>query len=319
MTFFQSEHIKYPDDNKGPLVSAVPPASQNTSRKPTQTPQNAPAQQPGPTPNVNERAMSPSVASGPERAISPAGKKPLQPNGVVQQAFSNASVSNGKGKAPVRPQRNDEEFGTDDGLDINSSESFPFQSRAKSPSTTRAVSPPASQPPSMAAISMGLNGPSNGRSSPAVTGRASPLTGRSSPVVRTVAGSNAGHGNETYVPNGPNISPSVNGFARPGSRTGNNNSVGNVTADLINTIKAKDLELDSVKRQMAWMKEALGKATRSGFVHTDREGSPEMGFATNSPSPEDSGDSKYVELALKFKQFKAQVQVSFKIFISLAH
>ena len=162
---------------------------------------------------------------------------------------------------------------------------------------------------------MGLNGPSNGRSSPAVTGRASPLTGRASPVVdrsRTAAGSNAGHGNETYFPNGPNISPSVNGFARPGSRAGNG-SVGNVTADLINTIKAKDLELDSVKRQMAWMREALGKATRSGFVQTDREGSPEMGFANNpTPSPEDSADSKYVELALKFKQFKAQVQVSFK-------
>ena len=259
--------------------------------------------------------MSPSVAPGPERAISPAGKKPMQPNGVVQQAFSNAAASNGKGKAPVRPQRNDEEFGTDDGLDINSSESYQPQSRAKSPSTTRAVSPPASQAPSMAAISMGLNGPSNGRSSPAVTGRASPLTGRSSPVVRTVAGSNAGHGNETYVPNGPNISPSINGFPRPGSRTGNG-SAGNVTADLINTIKAKDLELDSVKRQMAWMKEALGKATRSGFVHTDREGSPEMGFANNlTPSPEDSGDGKYAEMALKFKQFKAQVQVSFKCFI----
>jgi hypothetical protein len=86
-----------------------------------------------------------------------------------------------------------------------------------------------------------------------------------------------------------------------------------VTADLINTIKAKDLELDSVKRQMAWMKEALAKATRSGFVQTDREGSPEMGFANSStPSPEETGDSKYVELALKFKQFKAQVQVSFE-------
>lgn len=313
----ETKHIKYPDDNKGPLVSAVPPASQNTSRKPTQTPQNTPAQQqqPGPTPNTNERAMSPSVAPGPERAISPPGKKPMQPNGVVQQAFPNAPVSNGKGKAPLRPQRNDEEFGTDDGLDITSSESYQtHQSRAKSPmSTTRAVSPPASQPPSMAAISMGLNGPSNGRSSPAVTGRASPLTGRSSPAVdrsRTVAGSNTGHGSETYVPNGPNISPLANGFARPGSRSGNG-SVGNVTADLINTIKAKDLELDSVKRQMAWMKEALGKATRSGFVQTDREGSPEIGFANNSaPSPDDSGDSKYLELALKFKQFKAQVQTA---------
>jgi len=28
------EHIQYPEDNKGPPVSSVPPASQNTSRKP---------------------------------------------------------------------------------------------------------------------------------------------------------------------------------------------------------------------------------------------------------------------------------------------
>ncbi|KAJ3505468.1 hypothetical protein NLJ89_g7400 [Agrocybe chaxingu] len=81
----------------------------------------------------------------------------------------------------------------------------------------------------------------------------------------------------------------------------------NVTADLIRDIKAKDVELDSVKRQVAWMKEALAKATRAGFVQTDREGSPEIGGVGGS---DEGQDSKHAELALKFKQFRAQVQTA---------
>jgi len=38
-----------------------------------------------------------------------------------------------------------------------------------------------------------------------------------------------------------------------------------VTTDL-RDLKVKDVELDSVKRQMAWMKEVLAKAAKVGFV-----------------------------------------------------
>ena len=305
--FYNLEHIKYPEDNKGPPGTGVPPANQNNSRKPSVTPQNSqhPSQQ---QQLINGRSMSPAV--GPDRAMSPAGR---QPNGVAQQTFS-SSGSGGKGKPPVRPRREDDDLnGTDDGFDIVSSESYQTQTRSKSPAqmnSTRAVSPPMSgpQPPNMVAVSMGINGTA-GRSSPLVTGRASPMAERASPVplserTRGVgAGSVEGH-------NGPkDSSPTINGFPRPGSRNGNG-SVGNVTADLIRDIKAKDLELDSVKRQMAWMKEALAKATRAGFSQTESQGSPEISVMNNLAGSEELDDAKHAELALKFKQFKAHVQVS---------
>jgi hypothetical protein len=76
-----------------------------------------------------------------------------------------------------------------------------------------------------------------------------------------------------------------------------------VTADLLRDLKAKDVELDSVRRQMVWMKEALAKATRAGYIQTDREGSPDL-------ADDGAKESRYAELALKFKQFRAQMQVS---------
>lgn len=246
--------------------------------------------------------MSPSVA--PERAISPSGR--TGSDGVNQQAFSNSVIaSNGKGnRVPIRPERGDGDYGAqEDGYDMVSSESFgvrertvsPDQTRAKSPAqatvASRAVSPSSiagHAPPNIIGVSLGING----RSSPAVTGRASPIAGRVSPVVERPRP--AGEGYSTAA-------AQTNGFT-PVSRNGNN-SVGNVAADLIRDLKAKDVELDSVRRQMVWMKEALTKATRAGYVQTDREGSPDI-------ADDDAKESRYAELALKFKQFKAQMQVS---------
>ena len=270
----------------------------------TQNSQSAPQSQgpPPSTPNINGRSMSP--GNGAERAMSPVGRP--GPNGVQQQTFSNAAIAgNGKGKAPVRPKREDDEFNAqEDGYDMVSSESFGVrertvspdqQARAKSPAqASRAVSPSsnAGHGPNMIGVSMGVNG----RSSPAVTGRASPITGRASPAIERPR-----PGGESY-PAAAATTGLGNGFARPASRAGNG-SVGNVAADLLRDLKAKDVELDSVRRQMVWMKEALAKATRAGYVQTDREGSPDLA---------DDGvkESGYAELALKFKQFRAQMQVS---------
>lgn len=311
------EHIRYPED-KGPPTSAVPASNQNTARRPSVTQNQSTPQSQGPppsTPNINGRSMSPSVV--PERTISPSGRP--GPNGVIQQAFSSSAVTGKGNKAPVRPDRGDGDFNAqEDGYDMVSSESFGVrertvspdqQTRAKSPAETgvgsRAVSPssnPGHAPPNIIGVSMGING----RSSPAVTGRASPITGRASPAV------------ERPRPGGDSTAAHTNGFARPPSRTGNG-SVGNVATDLLRDLKAKDVELDSVRRQMVWMKEALGKATRAGYVQMDREGSPDL-------ADDGAKESKYAELALRFKQFRAQMQASWHnmlalivIFIYISH
>ena len=247
--------------------------------------------------------MSPSVA--PERAISPSGR--TGSDSVNQQTFSNSIIAgNGKSnRGPVRPERGDGDYGAqEDGYDMVSSESFGVrertispdqQSRAKSPAqasvASRAVSPSSiagHAPPNIIGVSMGING----RSSPAVIGRASPIAGRVSPVVERPR-----PGVESY----PTTAVQTNGFTSA-SKSGNN-SVGNVAADLIRDLKAKDVELDSVRRQMVWMKEALAKASRAGYVQTDREDSPDI-------TDNDAKESRYAELALKFKQFRAQMQVS---------
>lgn len=246
--------------------------------------------------------MSPSTLVGsdnedPRRAMSPAGARSVKPiNGVVQTPFPN-----GKGKAPLRPRRDDEDVvvGTDDGHDAGTSESFPRErtispdqtqnqppgasTRAKSPQfsiASRAVSPAngaadaySAQQPNMVGVSM-MNG---------VGGRASPVIDRTKPPP------------DAFYNNGG--SPAVNGFPRPSSRTGNG-SVGNVTADLVRDLKLREAELEGVKRQIVWMKEALSKASRAGYVYQDRD-----------EGADDSGGGN-AELALKFKQFRAQMQVS---------
>ena len=76
-------------------------------------------------------------------------------------------------------------------------------------------------------------------------------------------------------------------------------------------LKAKDVELDSVKRQVAWMKEALGKAAKAGFAfNVEGEGGGGLGGVG---ALEEGVDEKQAELALKFKQFRAHVQVCFVV------
>jgi hypothetical protein len=280
------EHIKYP-------VTPAP-AVQGVARKSSLNP--TPSQL---TNAVNgARSMSPSLPVGadPEdsrRAMSPPNARNIKPpNGTV----------NGNGK-PVRPRREDDE---DDSLDDIPRErtTSPAQQpppaaapiRAKSPAFTvasRAVSPANgsvggvvdSQPPSMVGVSMALNN---------LSGRGSPAIDRDRTKPPTDAFYNAGPG-----------SPTGGSHFGHGSRQG---SV-NVTSDLLKDLKAKEVELEGVKRQMAWMKEALGKASKAGFVYVDRDGQ-----ASVNGGMEESGDAKNAELALKFKQFKAQMQASFCCF-----
>ncbi|THV06018.1 hypothetical protein K435DRAFT_711984 [Dendrothele bispora CBS 962.96] len=262
----ETKHIKYPDANKGP------PSTQNGATPPPQNParkSSIGAVQPS---QATARAMSPLQGSDMEvnRAMSPtnANARSIKPmNGVTTQPFpGGASV---KGKAPMRPSQDDSS--PDD--DANPPDSIVMarskspETRAKSPITTRSMSPngeDVGQSASLAGVSMVING----RSSPAVD------RARASPTM-------------------------MNGHVTHGSRNG---SIGNVTADLARDLKVKEMELEGVKRQMTWMKEALGQAHKAGFVYTERD----IGLDGDNDGAAQANN----QLILKFKQFKAQMQAA---------
>jgi hypothetical protein len=289
---------------------------------------------------VQERTMSP--VGRPPNGV---GGGHQQQGFVTPAAAVNAGpVAGGVNGRPVRPRREDEVV---DEEETATAESF---QRARSPAQgmmmNRAMSPagsiggggggattpaPAGGVLSMLAMSAAGGGPT-GRQSPTVggvggvSGRASPLTmatGRASPVVvpenKRVNGDTPGQQQQTSV---QGVSPPLNG-SRPSSRMGHHHpqqqpqhhhhqhggSVGNVADDLLRDLKGKDVELDSVKRQVAWMKEALGKAAKAGFVvSTEGEGGGGLGGVG---ALDEGTDAKQAEMALRFKQFRAQMQVCF--------
>ncbi|KAF7306753.1 Cell polarity protein [Mycena indigotica] len=256
-----TKHIKYP------VAAQPPPAQGGVSRKPSTNP--APTQLPNGTAN-GSRPMSPSVVSeeDPRRAMSPPNMKNKPPS------------ANDKGRAPVRPPREDEDT-AEDSMD----EAPP---RAMSPAQVaqiRAKSPPF-------AVANRAVSPTNGMnvtdgSSMNMVGVSLALSGRASPAMD--------RDRSRPVDVIPNPSPLTGHQLGHASRNG---SV-NVTSDLLRDLKAKEQELEVVKRQMMWMKESLAKATKAGYVYVDRDG--------EVVTAEGSTDSS-IELAMKFKHFKAQMQ-----------
>ena len=290
-----AEHIKYPSP-KDPLPQPTHTPNASLSRRPSANAPQPPPATSTPNPTVNGRAISPTTIPNSEaedlrRAMSPASVRSVKPvNGAVQQTIP--AASNGKGKPPTRPKREDDEIIIDDNVDTRTSESYtrertvsPEQGRAKSPGqfsvASRAMSPngepyTSGQQPNMVGMTMTAVNGSTGRSSPAVDRE------------RTKTPTDAFHNTSG--------SSAVNGPVRPHSRTGNG-SVGNVAADLLRDLKAKEVELEGAKKQLVWMKEGLGKASRAGYIFVDRDGIKE------------EGEGQSTELALRFKQFKAQIQV----------
>ncbi|KAG5651610.1 hypothetical protein H0H81_008070 [Sphagnurus paluster] len=311
-----TKHIKYPA-SKDPPPGTVQPSSQGLQRKASSNP--AVMQPPAVTQLANAmpngRSMSPSTVPSdtedPRRAMSPNGTRSIKPvNGIPQQPFAN-----GKAKAPTRPRREDDDpLGTDDGMDgAATSDSHgtrererermvsPDQlqrERAKSPagggaSGSRAVSPNGDaygavqqQQPNLVGVTMNAINGVGGRASPAVMERERAKAQTPTDVY--------GGGNTSGSP-----APALNGFVhqRAQSRTGGGGSVGNATADLIRDLKAKEAELEGAKKQMVWMKEVLAKASKAGFAYADIE-----------LNEEHQGSEENVEMAMKFKQFKAQIQ-----------
>lgn len=325
------EHIKYPDANKPPANTSPNPNTVNPSRKPGTPSQHlSPSQPPVQTqsqqaPANGTRAMSPTDPAGPDgeelrRAMSPPVTRPgtRTPNGSTSQGAPGAAGVNGRGKAPTRPRRDDDDVaGTDDGHGTDSgTASDPSVSAARAPSPTepRARSPTslgvagrATSPvgevyqqqsqtqqaaPSMTSLAVSINGGLSVRSP-------SPIVDRSK---------------QSYDPSPQSVpagSPLPNGYAHshtPAYASGTKpGSTGNVTADLIRDYKAKEMEVELLRKREAWMKTALLKAHRNGFVQVDEESieAEELGLGDEANDQQ----QRLADMILNFKHFKTQMQV----------
>ncbi|KAK7695003.1 hypothetical protein QCA50_002191 [Cerrena zonata] len=102
-----------------------------------------------------------------------------------------------------------------------------------------------------------------------------------------------------YAQSTPSAAP--NGYTHGGTKGG---STGNVAGDLLRELRDKDVEVEAMKKKEAWMKAALAKATRSGFVYADPD---ELG-----PNAEDDDidGRKISEMVINLKHLKAKLQAS---------
>lgn len=339
LIFIFLEHIKYPEAKKG-VPSNPNGSTTNLARKSSTTPSPS-GSQPVPPPMLNgtRRAMSPtSPQSDTEdlrRAMSPPGTRPgtRTPNGMITPVPAQNLVSmpnpgtNTKVKAPVRPRRDEQEtLETDDGhatdtgatsesanggsTGTRATERAPTPTdpqtqalRARSPTSFaivgRSMSPVGGniddhgqqgQPATMTSVAMGMNGNFAARSP-------SPIVDRSKPPL------------DAFYQSSPSATPLNNGYTNShGHSQQKLGSTGNVTADLIRDYKAKEMEVEMLRKREAWMKTALLKASRSGFVQVDEElfdaEDLKLGALANDEP------SKMADMILNFKHFKTQIQVN---------
>ncbi|KIJ46380.1 hypothetical protein M422DRAFT_66743 [Sphaerobolus stellatus SS14] len=286
-----TKYIRYPDPSK---------ASQGTTANSTdpRRAQQQQQQQSGQPP----RNVTP--LQEPDRAISPPGSRSKGPNGSQMQGFPVPAAA-----GPIRPRRADE--GLEDStrqpgprtdsplLQRAERTASPDPGRAKSPGggsapASRAISPTQQgsivQAPNMAAVAAAAmpRGVLSARSP-------SPNVDRSQPPPDAFYN----HGGKSpTVQNG-----FVNGHHRPGStRPGSGGSV------VMDMLKQKEVELETAKRRETWMRAALTKATKAGFVwDTDlalNESDQDPGFIDEiSEEPQ-----KLADLVLALKRDRARIQ-----------
>jgi hypothetical protein len=272
--FANPEHIKYPKTDP----NAVKPGEKTTqlARKSSAGPQSH-EHPPRPSSAAGNAASSnsPQQAAEPEelrRAVSPPntrGQRP-SPNGLPLQP---ASI-NGKSRRVI---------GGDD--DVESSTESGIRERALSPDQVRALSPPArgGTPTGPVSIESVVEPVQNARSE-------SPLVERE----RTKSPETQNYGQQH-----PNLA-SANGLTSVhGAKTG---SAGSVTTDLIRDAKARDAELDTLRRREAWMKAALSQAMHAGFVYVNASlGDEDRGVTDEQP--------KIAEAVITLKKLHGRIQV----------
>ena len=284
------EHIKYPDSTKPPQQT-VPNGTNNTRKISVTATNPQTTSRPGtgsliqPEPGV--RSSSP-VQPSPDsealrRTISPTNTS--KANDVQPAQFTSAE----KGKAPMRPKREDEDS---DASDLNGApdRAISPEQRARSPNypgsggASRGVSPVQrpgfgdDQPASMASLVMSAS--RDGLAARSV----SPTVDRSKPPADAFynTGRDGSPGTTTSQQNGHiQNSPSPNGSG-----------------------------VDDMKKREAWLKAALVRASRSGFVYADAQDPPEdlvLDFAHA-----DQGETKrVVEMIMNLKHMRAAIQVRF--------
>lgn len=269
------------------------------------------------------------------RAMSPPGTRPgtRTPNGMTAPIPTQSLVSmstpgtNTKVKAPVRPRRDEEEtLGTDDGhttdtgvisesanamsTGIGATERTPTPTdpqtqaqRARSPTSFgiagRTMSPVGGnidgyeqqgQPSTMTSVAMNMNGGLAARSP-------SPIIDRSKPPV------------DAFYQSSPSSTPLTSTYTHShGHSPQKFGSTGNVTADLIRDFKAKEMEVEMLRKREAWMKTALLKASRSGFVQMDEELFEAENWKLGGSVSDEQ--TKMADMILNFKHFKTQIQVN---------
>lgn len=196
------------------------------------------------------------------------------------------NISNSlRGMQVLRPTREEnEEYDGDSSPEYATAAeraASPDQARAKSPnafSSNRAMSPvaqvtePYDQPISMARAAMDINGAARSQS-PMVAERSK----------SSLEGSYSGH---------KAGSPSLNGFAK--------GSMSTATPDMTREHQA---DMETMKKREAWMKAALTKASRSGFVY------PEGEDLESEADDDDIDTRKVAEMVMSLKHFKAKIQV----------
>lgn len=264
-----TKHIKYPK----PDSNAPKPGDKNQlTRKPSTGLPSQEQSQPA-TAFSGPRAASPyHQGNDPEelrRATSPpnARAQRTSPNGP-----SHSAAVNGKPKRPYG--------GDDDGE--GSTESV-IRERALSPDQARARSPPSrtASPTGPVSIESLVKIVQHQRSE--------------SPLVERERGRSPDPQN--YGPQQPNIT-SVNGFTHGhGTKP---SSTGNVTADLIRDLKARETELETLRRREAWMTATLARASRAGFIYVS--GDEDQGPANEQP--------KVAEAVITLKQLHGRIQAS---------
>lgn len=250
-----------------------------------------------------------------DRALSPTGSSRIRPaNGAPMQPFPapGTGPTQTSSAAPTRPKRADDP--PDDPnrqAPVSRAESPLFQrggdravspdpSRTKSPSNgatspTQQLqnSPGASngQPPNMASMTIGRNGLSARSPSPNVDrGQPPPdafySLGKRSPTV-------------------------TNGF-QPAHRAGSSGLPGSEGSVMADMLKQKEAELEIAKRREAWMRVALSKASKAGFVwDTDlalTDGNLDALTRENAVESDDDV-GKLSDLVLALKRDRARIHV----------
>jgi hypothetical protein len=269
--FGNAEHIKYPKADANPTK---PGEKSQLLRKSSAGPtaQEQPARPSSATGNVVHTVQQAADPEELRRGVSPPNTRALRPN--PNGLPLHPANLNGKTRRAI---------GGDS--DVESSTESVIRERALSPDQVRALSPPA------------RGGTPTGPISIESMVKATVQQQRSeSPLVERERTKSPEAQN--YVQQQPNLA-SANGITVHSTKAG---SASSITTDLIRDVKARDAELETLRRREAWMRAALAQALHAGFVYVNA-----------SPGDEDRGitdeQPKIAEAVITLKKIHGRIQV----------